>query len=123
MSCIAAYFLTTLCLRVETTASPCETANETTSNRDAFGVKMLYPTHDAARTWTSAHWDDRDYAMSGRIDRNDPQGNSGRRGDGTLTVSNGVLTMSGEQPRLYIYPFPDAPWRDTELTVYYMRVA
>jgi hypothetical protein len=30
--------------------------------------------------------------------------------------------MAGMQPRLYIYPYDGAPWRDVELTVYYLRV-
>src|SRR5262245_31147834 len=118
MSCIASCLVTALCLSVEPQAGQSKNTSDAPSDRDEFGVKMLYPTRDTAHTWTSAHWDNRTYTIDGRTDRNDPQGISGRRGDGTLTVSNGVLTMSGEQPRLYIYPFPDAPWRDAELTAY-----
>jgi hypothetical protein len=93
------------------------------ADRDPFGIKMLNPTRDGARPWTSEHWKNQNYRIEARRDSNDPQGNSGKRGEGTLSVADGVLTMSGEQPRLYVYPFDDAPWRDVELTVYYMRVA
>lgn len=92
------------------------------SNRDVFGVRMLYPTRDGTRLWTSAHWTGRDYVMTERLDGRDPQGISGKRGSGTLSVANGVLTMTGMQPRLYIYPYDGAPWRDVELTAYYRRV-
>jgi hypothetical protein len=112
-----------LCLNVAAGTYKCATGTEANSDRDVFGVKMLYPTREGTRSWTSAHWDSRSYVIDARFDPNDPQGNSGKRGTGTLTVENGVLTMAGEQPRLYIYPFQGVPWRDAELTVYYMRVA
>jgi hypothetical protein len=94
----------------------------TPADRDVFGVRMLYPTRAGTRAWTSAHWAGRDYVITQRLDGNDPQRLSGKRGDGTLSVANGVLTMAGTQPRLYIAPYDGAPWRDIELTVYYRRV-
>ncbi len=92
------------------------------ANRDVFGVQMLHPTRDGTRLWTSAHWTGRDYVMAARRDAQDPQAISGKRGSGTLSVANGVLTMAGTQPRLYIYPYDGVRWRDVELTVYYRRV-
>ncbi len=92
------------------------------TDRDAFGIRMLYPTRDGARSWTSAHWTGRQYVVAERVDGQDPQGISGKRGSGTLTVADGVLTMAGPQPRLYIQPYAGTAWRDVELTVYYRRV-
>jgi hypothetical protein len=91
-------------------------------DRDVFGIRMLYSTRDGTRPWTSAHWTGREYVITDRLDGHDPQGISGKRGSGTLAVANGVLTMAGLQPRLYIHPYDAAPWRDVELTVYYRRV-
>ena len=94
----------------------------TSADRDVFGIRMLYPTRVGTRLWTSAHWTDREYVITERLDGNDPQRLSGKRGSGTLSVANGVLTMAGTQPRIYIAPYDGAPWRDVELTVYYQRV-
>lgn len=83
---------------------------------------MLYPTLGGRREWTSGHWAGRTYNITGRIDANDPQAISGMRGDGTLAVAEGILTMAGSQPRIYIYPYNGTTWRDVEFTAYYMRV-
>ncbi|MEM9693176.1 MAG: hypothetical protein AAGA56_11570 [Myxococcota bacterium] len=53
---------------------------------------------------------------------NDPSGLSGRRGNGSIAVSNGAMVLEGN-PRFYIYPGPEAPWRNIEFTAYYQRVA
>src|SRR5262245_54112765 len=119
MSCTFACLLVNLCLSVEAATGGGETMATANSDRDVFDIKMLYPTRDGTRVWTSAHWDNQNYVMDARHDRNDPQGISGKRGNGTLTVANGVLTMAGDEPRLYINPYQDTTWRDTELTVYY----
>ena len=116
-----ACLLMNLCLIVE--AGTTETGAEADSDRDVFGIKMKYPTREGTRIWDSTHWDKHNYVMDARHDQNDPQGISGKRGNGTLTVSNGILTMAGEEPRLYISPFEGTTWRDTELTVYYLRAA
>ena len=89
---------------------------------DPFGIREIYPTAPGGAEWDSEHWEGEDYEISGRSDPNDPSGLSGMRGDGTLEVNDGVLTMSGSQPRIYIYEPDSAPWRDVEVTAYYQRV-
>jgi hypothetical protein len=92
------------------------------SSRDVFGVAQLYPSADSPSEWTSAHWDGMSYEIDDRIDPRDPAALSGIRGTGTLEVEDGVLVMSGSQPRLYVYP-PDADgWTNVEVTVYMRRV-
>jgi hypothetical protein len=116
-----ACLLASLCFSVGARTGKCQA--EAASGRDVFGIKMIYATRDGTRIWNSAHWDKKNYVMETRHDRSDPHGISGKRGNGTLTVADGILTMAGEEPRLYINPFEGTTWRDTELTVYYMRVA
>jgi hypothetical protein len=89
---------------------------------DVFGIRKLYPSASSGAEWTSAHWDGETYDISARRDPNDPSGLSGMRGDGSLEVDDGVLTMSGSQPRIYVYPEDGTVWRDLEITVYYQRV-
>jgi hypothetical protein len=92
------------------------------SPRDAFGIAQLYPSAEPRREWTSEHWSGATYAIEDRIDPEDPLALSGRRGTGTLAVDDGVLTMSGSQPRLYVYPDEARSWTNVEVTVYYRRV-
>jgi hypothetical protein len=89
---------------------------------DVFGIRKLYPSAASGAEWTSAHWDGETYSISARRDSNDPSGLSGMRGTGTLEVDDGVLTMGGSQPRIYVYPADGSPWRDLEITAYYQRV-
>jgi hypothetical protein len=89
---------------------------------DVFGIRRLYPSAASGAEWTSAHWDGETYAISARRDSNDPSGLSGMRGTGTLEVDDGVLTMGGSQPRIYVYPADGSAWRDLEITAYYQRV-
>lgn len=74
-------------------------------------------------SWNSQHWGSGSYTLTQRIDPNDPQGISGMRGTGTLTVGGGNLVFSGSEPRIYFYPYSNQPWQNVEATVYYMRVA
>ena len=89
---------------------------------DPFGIREIYPTAPNGAEWTSEHWEGEDYTISGRSDPNDPSGLSGMRGDGTLSVEDGVLTMSGSQPRIYIYEPDSGPWQNVEVTAYYQRI-
>jgi hypothetical protein len=91
--------------------------------RDPFGITELYPSVSPASEWTSEHWDGDAYEIDGRIDDNDPLAISGMRGTGSLEVTGtGELVMSGEQPRIYVYPGDGGPWTNVEITVYYQRV-
>jgi hypothetical protein len=89
---------------------------------DPFGIRELYPSASSGAEWTSEHWDGEDYTIDDREDSNDPSGLSGMRGTGTLEVNDGVLTMSGSQPRIYIYESDSGPWQNVEVTAYYQRV-
>jgi hypothetical protein len=113
-----------LCLSLCLPAQQAGTSQESqVSDKDVFGIVQKYPTRAGTKTWTSAHWQNATYRLDERRDGNDPQGISGKRGNGMLAVADGVLTMSGDQPRLYVYPYPDSSWRDVEVTAYYQRVA
>jgi hypothetical protein len=89
---------------------------------DPFGIREIYPTAPGGAEWTSEHWEGESYEISGREDSNDPSGLSGMRGDGSLEVDDGVLTMSGSQPRIYIYEPDSGPWQNVEVTAYYQRI-
>jgi len=89
---------------------------------DVFGIRKLYPSAASGAEWTSEHWDGETYSIAFGRDPNDPSGLSGMRGTGTLDVDDGVLTMGGSQPRIYVYPEDGSVWRDLEITAYYQRV-
>jgi len=93
--------------------------------RDAFGIEQLYPSAAGGGVWTAEHWlAAGPYTIDDREDPNDPLGISGMRGTGTLEVTEeGELVMGGSQPRIYVYPGPQGPWQNVEVTVYYRRVA
>ncbi len=95
------------------------------SGVDVFGIQELYPSAPSGARWTSQHWaSGTAYSIDERLDTNDPQGLSGMRGTGTLDITGtGELIMGGSQPRIYVYPGAEGPWRDVEVTAYYMRVA
>jgi hypothetical protein len=101
-------------LRLRATPALDQVANVTAAgafaDRDVFGIRMLYPTRDGTRPWTSAHWAGRKHVIAERPDANDPQRLSGKRGSGTLSVADGVLTMAGAAAHL-ISPYDGAPWR------------
>ena len=96
-----------------------------TGTLDVFGIEQLYPSAPSGAEWTSEHWSGgTPYSIDSRTDPNDPLGISGMRGTGTLDVTgDGELVMGGSQPRIYVYPGDAGPWRDVEVTAYYMRVA
>lgn len=90
---------------------------------DVFGITKLYPSASSGAEWTSAHYFDQAYEVDFGTDSHDPSGLSGARGTGTLEVTDdGELIMTGSQPRLYVNPDEDHPWKDLEITVYYQRV-
>jgi hypothetical protein len=91
---------------------------------DRFGIKHLYPSAAGGKNWVSA-WDNgraRTFS-SGQADPYDPwfrgRGNATYGADG-----NGVFSMSGSVPRMYIHdPQLLSSWRNVESTVYAYRVA
>ena len=82
-------------------------------------------------SWNSDHWDNgnsRQLSSAGTRDPDDPTQWSMMRGRDTLVFDgNGIMTMSGEQPRIYLSflgpeDIPNKFWKNVEATVYYKRV-
>ena len=87
---------------------------------DYFGTKNLYATTPGGRTYESKWHISR--VLKGVVrDTADPEAWS--RGEGTLTMGNGMLIMNGTRPRYYIYDVNSTTkvWDNTELTVYGWR--
>ena len=91
---------------------------------DAFGTKLLYPTQDGGREW-SATWGNgiSRTLVSGNRDPYDAEFIV--RGSGSIGIDGqGVATMSGSSPRMYIYDAAKAKkWNNVEVTFYAMRVS
>ncbi|MDB5106500.1 MAG: hypothetical protein JWP91_4189 [Fibrobacteres bacterium] len=95
--------------------------------KDVFGIGMLMPSRQPAQEWNSLHWASGAARSITERDPADPTHWSRRRGDGNLMAidGEGVMTMGGPQPRLYIMPLTagGAPFfRDIEFTGYYRRI-
>ncbi|MSQ07240.1 MAG: PKD domain-containing protein [Dehalococcoidia bacterium] len=102
-----------------------------TANADVvlnrFGIVNKYPTVDGISTWDSLHWHNGvARTISGRDTPYDPTGWSQFRGSGTLKVDGqGILTMSGTEPRLYLNGVnlnPPKYWKNVEASMYYRRM-
>jgi len=103
-----------------------------TSNLDTFGITKLYPTATGFTDWLSTHWHNGNArTISNGRDIEDVTGWSQKRGDDDLDIDgNGILEMGGgNQPRLYINPYPDSDevnpeqlFKNVEATVYYQRI-
>ena len=94
-------------------------------------IPYLYPTNPSVPMWTSEHWHNgnaRSVSNSNR-DPDDPSKLSQKRGSGSFKIDgNGILTMGGSQPRIYINGDLDGDnvsearfFKNTETTVYYKR--
>lgn len=109
------------------------TANPTTvPDFDKWGIKELNPTKTNGNVWFST-WDNgiSRTVNSGNHDPYDPTNWFIVRGNGSGTTSpavyvdgKGVATMSGNQPRMYVYdPTMKKKWLNSEITVYGKRVS
>ncbi len=102
------------------------------SNFDKWKIKEIYPTKINGREWFSV-WDNgiSRKITSGNLDPYDPTGWFRIRGDGsgaeipTLYIDgSGTATMSGYQPRMYVYDsLLNQKWLNTEITVYGKRLS
>ena len=106
-------------------------------------LPAIYAPDPSVPSWNSDHWTTNKARDLTPRDWYDKTGLSQRRGKGpVLSISEGVLTMSGEQPRLYLNPWiksdgrhwslkeerqrlaaskPLRFYKNTEVTVYYKR--
>ncbi len=96
---------------------------------DPFGIAELHPSLPGGRRWTSEHWGDgtsRRLTSAGARDARDPTAWSTLRGSGrTLAMEidgDGVMSLFGDQPRLYVTPSGEL-FGDLEVTLYYRRVS
>ena len=98
---------------------------------DKWGIKMLNPTIASGREWFSA-WDNgvsRTITVGNR-DPYDPTGWFKVTGEGSgagipkvIVDGSGTATMSGTEPRMYVYdPTQKLKWLNTEVTVYSKRI-
>jgi hypothetical protein len=96
------------------------------AEQDVFGIEMLKPSRTPGLEWNSLHWASGAPRTISGWDVGDPSGWSRQRGiTSSMEVDgNGVMTMGGEQPRLYIMPASAGKlpfFRDIEFTGYYRR--
>lgn len=91
---------------------------------DSFGISMLNSTIPGGRTWFSkwANGEDRKLHSSYR-DPFDPEFIA--RGNGTISIDgDGIATMSGSAPRMYVYDKAGKKkWNNVEVTVYMKRMS
>ncbi len=87
-------------------------------------IDMLYPTRSGGRTWQDK-WDNNisRKITSGKRDQNDAE--LIIRGTGSASIDGkGVLTLSGDSPRIYVYDKDlKKKWNNVEVTVYAKRIS
>src|SRR3989475_2091443 len=103
--------------------TPPPTSNE---GSDKWGIKMLHPTITNGREWFNT-WDNSHSRILTANDR-DPDDSmfkvSGQSDSIVVIDGKGVATMSGTQPRMYVYDQTLAlKWLNVEVTVYGERIS
>jgi hypothetical protein len=92
---------------------------------DPFGVTKLYPTISGGKVWNSK-WNNGTSRSFGSVTA-DPQDNwfTGRGNGNYSTSGNGILNISGANPRMYVQDPSSTPsqWRNVEITMYFNRVS
>lgn len=94
------------------------------SGRDPFGINMIYPTLSGGKVWNSK-WNNGVSRSFSSVTK-DPQDQwfTGRGNGNYSTSGNGILNISGANPRMYVQdPNLQDQWRNVEITMYFNRVA
>lgn len=90
------------------------------ATEDAFGITMIQPTLPRGTLWVSDWSTPRSFSG---VDPQDPWFDADH-GSGSYRAGAGLLSVSGEAPRMYVHdPAMRRQWRDVEVTVYFQRVA
>ncbi len=91
---------------------------------DVFGRTMFYETAAGGPIWDSAYWSSSAHEVPFKTpDEADPRRLANQRGTGEVRVNgDGTLSMTGDQPRLYLGTSEDHPFLNVEITVYYQRI-
>jgi hypothetical protein len=99
---------------------------QTISTKDAFGVGELYPSSLVNQREWYANWNVTAHDLTAiNTDPYDPQFVAHGRNDTKIHFfGNGIVNMSGTQPRMYVHdPNFKLKWRNEEVTYYGKRIS
>lgn len=99
-------------------------ASHAAGEADAFGTKKFYPTIPGGREW-ACQWATGAARTITNMKRDPQDAEFIVRGNGSVAIDGqGVATMTGASPRMYVYDEPRAKtWNNVEVTFYMMRVS